>query len=1146
MAGFLNKYIKEGKIFSPMKEFDLTKSQKLFQRFAKKFCGGYSNISGYNNWVTNILPGQVEKRSFVSPDGVKVIFKDVYLHSPKKVINGKEELIYPQFCRMRKYPYAGRLQVTVVTIKPDGTTKTMENITLGYIPIMLGSVKCNLYGKTIEEMVELGEDISDPFGYFIISSERTVINIDKTSTNIPVITQIKKQPKHSIIFTYTVRKRIILHMGRKWNSIMIDDPVDDNSLKEEGYEKKKLPIFLVYYLLQGIGPKEIIEKYILPFFNEELHGRVKNALTETTTEFKSIENPFKYVYTLRNQKHGSIYVDEVNQELKESMERELFVKVFDEIDEIEKRIEAKLTSLSAIVAKYIMFMIGEIDPDDVNSWAAKRFESPGVSIEILFETIFDQVLKKCRGTQSVAGVVDYSAFGLKLRTKSEGIFRNNFDPSFKTDDWGVQGTKFKRENHTETTLRDTPLQLWSQIDKNNVNSASTRGTNIGPREIQPSQQDHHCIIETPESEQIGYVKHNAITNIFSLSREKSEIIEMIKDYCGGYIPGKNDILITLNGLSFVANGVIAYGNNSTESRLIDLRRKGKLPFDVEICRMAEFKIIDIQCSPSRPMAPYLIVNKDSYQLVIDEMGGWNWKIEKLLRTSCVEFLGPREAEKEENTISVSTENFYKTQKLIKESSVVMSEYYKNIYGYSHCKLDPIQALSISSSICPYSNHQITPRSIFQAGMAKQALAFYNINYHLRYPASFKRLYKGSRPLTETMTYSIPSLDLFPSGQTAIVAFYATADNQEDAVVVSEDYLKARNLNYITYKVIKYAQPAQIAGAMEKFQRPPVRRDEDPGIYKNIGDDGFPKIDSYIRRGDCVIGKILMKKDGTINNSIYAQMDEEGYVEAIEINREGDGQQILVKIRLRRLRPYQAGDKMALRYAQKGTIGRVAKRDELLRVATGPNKGIVPDIVFNEHGFPSRQTVGLPIELVENKAVIYEGVRANVSAFYDHEKDREKHQKILIENGLDPNGYEEMETSSGRRVGKIAMGPLYEQALRHHVMDKIQMRDTGNKNLYTHQPLGGRTTGSGIRVGEMEKDSFIAHGSKSVQVERMMKSSDEYRVVVCQSCGSIINKKICSSCDDSDPGVIYIPYTFKLLIQLLNGVGINIKIRTKKK
>ena len=77
MTGFLNSYIKEGRIFSPMEEFELTKSQKLFQRFAKKYSGSYSNISGFNNWVTNILPDQIKKRSFISPDGVKVVFKDV-------------------------------------------------------------------------------------------------------------------------------------------------------------------------------------------------------------------------------------------------------------------------------------------------------------------------------------------------------------------------------------------------------------------------------------------------------------------------------------------------------------------------------------------------------------------------------------------------------------------------------------------------------------------------------------------------------------------------------------------------------------------------------------------------------------------------------------------------------------------------------------------------------------------------------------------------------------------------------------------------------------------------------------------------------------------------------------------------------------
>ena len=389
------------------------------------------------------------------------------------------------------------------------------------------------------------------------------------------------------------------------------------------------------------------------------------------------------------------------------------------------------------------------------------------------------------------------------------------------------------------------------------------------------------------------------------------------------------------------------------------------------------------------------------------------------------------------------------------------------------------------------------------------------------------------------------MDLFPSGQTANVAFYADPDNQEDAVLLSEDYVNSGNLNYIKYVTIKYIQPTQISNAIEKIQIPPLRKNEDPSIYKNICDNGLPKLDSYVRKGDCVIGKILIKKDGSvINNSIFSQIDEEGYVDRIMITKEKDSQNTFIKVKLKSYRKYIAGDKLALRYAQKGTVGRVASRDELLRVSSGPNKGIVPDIVFNPHGFPSRQTAGLLIEGIMTKAALYSGKRVDVTAFRDI--DIEGAKKILKDNGLDPNGYETMETSKGERIGnKIYLVPLYEQALRHHVLDKIQMRSTGIKSLYTHQPIGGRVKGSGLKAGEMEKDAFVAHGVSEILRERLMKSADEFKLLVCGNCGSIINIKSCSFCNKSDPGILVIPYVFKVLINLLNGIGIQIRLNTKR-
>ena len=93
--------------------------------------------------------------------------------------------------------------------------------------------------------------------------------------------------------------------------------------------------------------------------------------------------------------------------------------------------------------------------------------------------------------------------------------------------------------------------------------------------------------------------------------------------------------------------------------------------------------------------------------------------------------------------------------------------------------------------------------------------------------------------------------------------------------------------------------------------------------------------------------------------------------------------------------------------------------------------------------------------------------------------------------------------------------------------------------------GGRLKGSGLKAGEMEKDSFVAHGASGVMKERMMKSSDEFKLVICGNCGVILNTKVCSVCDNSTPGTILIPYVFKYLIQLLNGIGIDIRLNVKK-
>lgn len=72
-----------------------------------------------------------------------------------------------------------------------------------------------------------------------------------------------------------------------------------------------------------------------------------------------------------------------------------------------------------------------------------------------------------------------------------------------------------------------------------------------------------------------------------------------------------------------------------------------------------------------------------------------------------------------------------------------------------------------------------------------------------------------------------------------------------------------------------------------------------------------------------------------------------------------------------------------------------------------------------------------------------------------------------------------------------------------VSDKSQVRATGTVNNLHRQPIKGRKRGGGVRFGEMERDSLLAHGTSFLLNDRLMRCSDYHQNLVCKHCGSII-------------------------------------------
>lgn len=88
--------------------------------------------------------------------------------------------------------------------------------------------------------------------------------------------------------------------------------------------------------------------------------------------------------------------------------------------------------------------------------------------------------------------------------------------------------------------------------------------------------------------------------------------------------------------------------------------------------------------------------------------------------------------------------------------------------------------------------------------------------------------------------------------------------------------------------------------------------------------------------------------------------------------------------------------------------------------------------------------------------------------------------------------------------EIFVGLVYYQRLRHMVKDKFQVRAVGKNNRLTRQPIKGRKVGGGIRFGEMERDSLLAHGAAYLLHDRLHYCSDYHVLDVCKTCGSMVS------------------------------------------
>jgi len=150
-----------------------------------------------------------------------------------------------------------------------------------------------------------------------------------------------------------------------------------------------------------------------------------------------------------------------------------------------------------------------------------------------------------------------------------------------------------------------------------------------------------------------------------------------------------------------------------------------------------------------------------------------------------------------------------------------------------------------------------------------------------------------------------------------------------------------------------------------------------------------------------------------------------------------------------------------RHGQKGTVGITYPQKDM----PFTESGIIPDLILNPHGYPSRMSLGHFIECLASKEAAESGHFVDGTPFNNYNV--QQLPEALKKLGYSPYGTEKMYCGfTGRQMDvEIFIGPVFNIRLKHMVLDKVHGRARGPKQALTRQPLEGRSRDGGLKIGK---------------------------------------------------------------------------------
>lgn len=992
-------------------------------------------------------------------------------------------------------------------------SKFHPRVPLAKIPIMLGSVKCNLYGLSEQDKIEKGECEKDKGGYFIIKgNERVLMGQIRGNYN-----------RHNISFKEDKSKKYYLAEIRTMSEstnhtalVQLHLNVCDKKLTLSSFQFTNVPVGVILKAY-GLSKDDIIR--LIGCHSRQARDYIEIILSESegvTDRESAIHLIGKYlssklkVKPIKDKKYS--YVQNI-------LENDLLPYLG-----ILSAPFKNAYFLTRLIKKLILSVIGVRKGwmDERDNLSNKRIETSGILCFELFTSLFKKYIIKI--VAQLEKKKDNISIVNNVISNISSI-TTNLQHCFATGNWGVKKNAYIRTGVSQILSRLTYAAFISHLRR--VVSPVGKEASIKIRQINGSQLGFFCPCETPEGETTGTVLNLALTCEIT-NHVSSILIKEVMTKFMRYIEIENKLDIELLTPIFINEDMFGFTEEPMTfvKKFKELRRSKQIHWMVSIIYDHIDGEIRICSDKGRCMRP-LFVNTKTKPMSTD----WTY----LVDNHFIEYLDCNEVE-------WSYISMYPSE-LTDE--------------HDYCEIHPVTQLGNIAACIPFPDHSQAPRNVYQSSMGKQSLGLFSMAFQNRTDTMSYLMWYAQRPLVTTRVYDDMGFIEMPSGQQCIVAI-APLDgfNQEDSIVINKNAIERGLFVVTSYRTITEIEKKKCVYITETFCIPPLtnqKKSGEIGAFKRIANNyslldesGIIKNGSKVKKGDVIIGKINTKhgKNGEEQKtdvSVMVKTGEDGIIDNIYINTTVDGQKI-IKIIIRQLKIPEPGDKFAARSAQKGTCCIVYSQEDMPFTA----QGIIPDIVINPHCITSRMTINQLLECVLGKYCALAGEYGNCTPFsLDNKNITKTISTNLLKYGFQGYGNEVLRNGMTGEVYEcdIFIGPTFYQRLKHIVKNKVHARAQGAVTTNTRQPVPSRSQDGGFRVGEMERDCIIAHGASEFLKDRLFYNSDPFTVILCRKCGCILSSTKCCFCGKDDTVKVHLPYACKSLLQQLQSMCIKVVIES---